>query len=133
MEMDFISFYKRSAYRNIYIYQLIDYFSRHMYPHRTAGAGTDNVIFLFDDYLRAKPKPYAIYMNASLHFTSQKLLTDFQKKILQLSLLFPHFISQLVLLKSQMTSYNKRLKKCKILEKSGKAPCFEPHVKSIFE
>ena len=51
-----------------------------MYPYSTSGAGTNNVIILFDDYLQINPKPYAIYIDAGSHFTSQKLHTYFQKK-----------------------------------------------------
>ena len=78
--MDFIGPFKRSAYSSTYIYNLIDYFSRHMYPHLTSGAGTNNVIILFNHYLQANPKPYAVYMDAGSHFTSQKLRKYFHKK-----------------------------------------------------
>ena len=80
MGMDFIGLFKKFAYGHTYIYNLVDYFSRHMYPYSTSRAGTNNVIILFDHYLQANLKPYAVYMDASSHFTSQKLCTYFQKK-----------------------------------------------------
>ncbi len=80
MGMDFIGPFERSAYGNTYIYNLVDYFSRHIYPHPTVGAGTNDVILSFDHYLRANPKPYAVYIDAGSYFTGQKLRTYFQKK-----------------------------------------------------
>ncbi len=80
MGIDFIDPFEKSAYGNTYIYNLVDYFSRHMYPHLTSGTGTNDVIILFDYYLQANPKPYAVYMDVGSHFTSQKLQTYFQKK-----------------------------------------------------
>ena len=80
MGMDFIGPFERSAYGNTYIYNLVDYFLRHMYPHPTAGAGTNDVILSFNHYLQANPKPYTVYMDAGSYFTSQKLCTYFQKK-----------------------------------------------------
>lgn len=47
MKIDFISFFQRFAY-NIYIYNLVDYFSRHIYLHTTLSANINNVIFLFN-------------------------------------------------------------------------------------
>ena len=78
--MDFISLFKKSAYDNTYIYNLVDYFSKQMYSHPTSGAGTNNVIISFNHYLRANPKPYSVYMDAGSYFTSQKLRTYFQKR-----------------------------------------------------
>ena len=80
MGMDFIGPFKKSAYRNTHIYNLVNYFSRHMYPYPTPGAGGDNVISSFDHYLRFNLKPYAVYMDAGTHFTSQKLYIYFRKK-----------------------------------------------------
>ena len=80
MRMDFIGPFKKFVYNNTYIYNLVDYFSRHIYPHPTSGAGVNNVIISYDHYLRANPKPYAVYMDAGSHFTSQKLRIYFQKK-----------------------------------------------------
>lgn len=57
MGMEFIGSFERSAYGNTYIYNLVDYFSRHMYLYSTSGAGTNNVIISFDHSLRANPKP----------------------------------------------------------------------------
>ena len=51
-----------------------------MYPYPISGAGTNDVIISFNYYLRANPKPYAVYIDAGSHFTSQKLRTYFQKK-----------------------------------------------------
>ena len=75
IKINFISFFKGSTYRNIYIYNLVDYFSRHIYLHPTTGAGINNIILLFNHYLQANLKHYAVYMDADLYFTSQKLHT----------------------------------------------------------
>ena len=80
VRIDFIGPFEKSAYNNTYIYNLVDYFSRHIYPHPTSGAGTNNVIIFFDHYLWANPKPYAVYMDVDSHFTCQKWRTYFQKK-----------------------------------------------------
>lgn len=40
----------------------------------------NNVIILFNYYLQANPKLYAIYIDTDSSFTSQKLNTYFQKK-----------------------------------------------------
>lgn len=80
MEMDFIGPFEKSAYGNTHIYNLVDYFSKDIYPHPTSGAGGEDVISLFDHYLRFNPKPYAVYMNTGTHFTSQILRIYFQKK-----------------------------------------------------
>ena len=73
MGIDFIDLFKKSAYGNTYIYNLEDYYSRHMYPYPSSKAGTNNIIILFDHYLQANSKPYAMYMDAGSYFTSQKL------------------------------------------------------------
>ena len=73
IRINFISPFKKSAYGNTYIYNLVDYFLRHMYPHPRFGDDTNNIIILFDHYLRANSKPYAVYMNTDSHFISQKL------------------------------------------------------------
>ena len=51
-----------------------------MYPHPTLDAGADDIILSFNHYLRFNPKPCTVYMNASTHFTSQKLRLYFWKK-----------------------------------------------------
>ena len=79
MGMDFIDPFKKSAYGHTYIYNFVDYFLRHMYPHPISGAGTNNFIILFDHYLQVNSKPYAVYIDAGSYFTSQKLWTYFQK------------------------------------------------------
>lgn len=91
MGMDFISSFGKSAYSNTYIYNLFDYFSRYMYPHPTSSASTNDVIIFFDDYLHANPKPYAVYIDAGLYFTSQKLRTYFHKK--DIAVVFAPFAS----------------------------------------
>ena len=75
--MDFIGLFEKSVYGNTYIYNLVDYFLRHIYLYPTSEAGTNDVIILFDHYLQANIKPYAIYIDASSHFISQKLRTYF--------------------------------------------------------
>ena len=80
MGIDFISSFKKSAYSNIYIYNLVNYFLRHIYSHPTSRPGTNDVIILFDYYLQANPKFYAVYIDVSSYFTNQKLQTYFQKK-----------------------------------------------------
>lgn len=88
MEIDFISFFEKFIYGNIYIYNLINYFSKHrlfnicdflinmvldklhIYLHPTLGVGTNNINILFHYYLRDNSKPYVVYMNAGSHFTN---------------------------------------------------------------
>ena len=79
MGKNFIGLFEKSAYGNTYIYNLVDYFSRHMYPHRISRADKNDVIILFNHYLRANLKPYAIYIDAGSHFTNQKIRMYFQK------------------------------------------------------
>ena len=77
MEMDLISPFEKFPYGNTHIYYLINYFSRHIYPHHTLGAGRDNVILSFDYYLWFTPKPYTVYIDVGTYFTSQKLCISF--------------------------------------------------------
>ena len=91
MRIDFIGRFKKFAYDNTYIYNLVDYFSRDMYFHPTFGAGINDIFILFDHYLWANPKPYAIYIDAGSHFTNQKLRTYFQKK--DIAVIFAFFAS----------------------------------------
>ena len=77
MGIDFIGPFKKFADGNTYIYNLVDYFVRHMYPNPTFGSDINDVIILFDHYLQTNPKLYAIYMDTGLHFTSQKLYKYF--------------------------------------------------------
>ena len=78
--MDFIGHFKKFAYGNTYIYNLLDHFLWYMYPHPTFGAHTNNIIILFDYYFQANPKLYTVYIDTGFYFTSQKLRTYFQKK-----------------------------------------------------
>lgn len=71
--IDLISPFKKSVYSNSYIYNLIDNLLRHMYPHMTYKTCTNNVIILFNHYLVAYFKPYTVYIDVGLYFTSQKL------------------------------------------------------------
>ena len=80
MGIDFIGPFNKSAYGNTYIYNLVDYFSRHIYRHPTSGAGTKHVITLFDHYFKANPKAYAVYIDLGSYFINQKLRTYFQKR-----------------------------------------------------
>lgn len=80
IEIDFIDLFEKSAYGNIYIYNLVDLFSRCIYPYSTFDTNINNVIILFDYYLQANLKSYPVYIDAGLHFTNQKLWTYFQKK-----------------------------------------------------
>lgn len=73
MGRDFIGFFKRFSYKNIYIYNLVNNFLKHIYPHPTVNASIKNVIFLFNFYFRANFKSYTIYMDANSYFTRQKL------------------------------------------------------------
>lgn len=41
--MDFIGHFEEPTYGNTYIYNLADYFSRHMYPHPIPGASGDGI------------------------------------------------------------------------------------------
>lgn len=78
--MGFISPFIKSAYDNTYIYNLIDYFSTYMYPNPISEIGINDIIISFHHYLQVNLKPYVVYIDADLHFTSQKLCTYFQKK-----------------------------------------------------
>ena len=91
MGMDFIGPFEKSAYRNTHIYNLIDYFFKHMYPHSSPSTGGNNIISLFDHYLRFNLKPYVVYMDASTYFISQKLRTYFQKE--DIMIVFAPFVS----------------------------------------
>lgn len=73
IRIDFISLFKKSVYGNTYIYNLIDYFSRHIYPYFMSGIYINNVIILFNHYLQANLKLYTIYIDANLYFISQEL------------------------------------------------------------
>lgn len=70
MEMDFIGPFEKFAHGNTYIYNLVDYFSRHIYSHLTSGASINDIIISFDYYLQVNLKPYAVYMDAGSYFTS---------------------------------------------------------------
>lgn len=98
MGRDFIGSFERSAYGNAYIYNLVDYFLSHIYPHSTFGAGTTDFILSFNHYLRANPKPYAVYSTWMPAHLSQarSYAPTFKKKTLRLSLPIPHLINQLV-------------------------------------
>ena len=78
--MDYIGHFKKFAYNNTYIYNLLDHFLRYIYHHPISGAHTNNIIILFDYYLQANLKLYAVYIDTDSYFTSQKLRTYFQKK-----------------------------------------------------
>lgn len=71
--MNFIGLFRKFAYGNIYIYNLLNYFSRHIYFYSTFEASINDVIILFDQYLQANPKLYVVYIDAGLYFTSPKL------------------------------------------------------------
>ena len=70
IKIGFIGLFEKSAYGHTYIYNLVDYFSRHMYPHSTSRADINNIIILFDHYLRANLKLYTVYIDAGSYFTS---------------------------------------------------------------
>lgn len=70
IEIDFINPFKISIYENIYIYNLVDYFSRYVYPYPTVDTNITNVILLFNHYLQANPKFYIVYIDVNLQFTS---------------------------------------------------------------
>ncbi len=91
MRMDFISPFIKSGYGNTYIYNLIDYFLRHMYLYPISGAYTNNIIILFDHYLQANLKLYAVYIDVDSYFTSQMLCMYFQKK--DIAIIFAFFAS----------------------------------------
>ena len=91
MRIDFIGPFKKSAYDNIYICNLVDYFSRHIYPYPTLEADTDDVILLFDHYLWFTPKLCMIHIDIGTHFTSQKLYLYFWKK--DIAIIFASFAS----------------------------------------
>lgn len=64
--MDFIGSFDKSVFGNTYIYNLVDYFSKHIYPHPTPSAGKEIVIPLFDHYLQFSPKFNVVYKVASI-------------------------------------------------------------------
>lgn len=70
MKMEFIGFFEKSIYKNTYIYNLVDYFLRHIYPYSTLSKGGNDIILLFDHYLRFNPESYVIYINANMYFSS---------------------------------------------------------------
>ena len=75
-------------------------------------ADANNVIISFNHYLQANPKLYAVYMDAGLHFTSQKLHMYFKKK--DIAVVFTPSTSHksVGMIESQTTYYNKHLRKC---------------------
>ena len=77
MRIDFFGLFKKFTYGNTYIYNLVDYFSIYMYSYPTSRAGANDVIILFDHYLRANIKSYVMYIDTGFYFTSQKLYTYF--------------------------------------------------------
>lgn len=54
--MDFIGLFEKSAYNNTYIYNLVNYFLKHIYLYLIFGADINNIIILFNYYLQANPK-----------------------------------------------------------------------------
>ncbi len=44
IEINFINLYEKFVYRNIYIYNLVEYFLRHIYYHPTICANINNII-----------------------------------------------------------------------------------------
>lgn len=44
IEINFNSFFKRFLYKNTYIYNLVNYFLRHIYSCFTINAGINNII-----------------------------------------------------------------------------------------
>lgn len=77
---NFISFFEKFIYNNTYIYNLLNYFLRHIYPHPTLETNTNNINILFNYYLRANSNFYTMYIDISSHLISQKLHIYFQKK-----------------------------------------------------
>lgn len=63
MGINFISPFERYVYENTYIYNLINYFSRYIYPHLIVGANINNIILLSDHYLQTNSKSYAVYID----------------------------------------------------------------------
>ena len=88
--------FEKSAYGNTYINNLIDHFSRHMYPHPISGASTNNVIISFNHSLRANAK--LMWCTWMLDPISQvkSYVHIFRKKILQVFLPLSHLTSQLI-------------------------------------
>ena len=66
--MNFISPFKKSAYGNTNIYNLVNYFSRHISLYLTLGTSKDNIVSSFDHYLRFNPKPCKVYINEGMYF-----------------------------------------------------------------
>ena len=72
MKIDFISLFKKFIYSNTYIYNLVDYFSRCIYPYPKFENSIDNIIILFDHYIWANPKFCVVCLDARSHFANQK-------------------------------------------------------------
>ena len=70
MKMNFIGLFRKSAYNNTYIYNLVDEFKKYIYCYLTSGVSINNVIILFDHYLQANPKPYMVYIDTNSYFIS---------------------------------------------------------------
>lgn len=68
--MNFIDFFKKFIYKNIYIYNLVIYFFKYIYPYYNQNANRDNIILLFNYYLWFNLKFYIIYIDVLIHFTN---------------------------------------------------------------
>ena len=77
MVINFIGPFKKFAYSNNYICNLVDYFSKYMYSHPISEVCINNIIILFYHHLLVNSKSYVVYINACLHFTNQKLYKSF--------------------------------------------------------
>ena len=44
MRINFIGLFENSTYKNTYIYNLVDYFFKHIYPYPTSSAGGEDII-----------------------------------------------------------------------------------------
>lgn len=63
-----------------------------MYSNLKSGVNINNVIILFYHYLQANPNLYAMYIDTSSYFSSQKLCINFHKK--DITVIFTPSISQ---------------------------------------
>lgn len=67
IEIDFINLFKKFAYINIYIYNLVNYFTTYIYLYFTPSADENNVILSFNYYHQFN---LIVYMDIDMHFTN---------------------------------------------------------------
>lgn len=100
IEMNFTSLFARFAYRNAYIDNLINNFSRHIYSHLIVDASSNNIILSFNCYLYKNPPFYTVFRVVTRILQAKRCVHIFKKKRFLFSFLFFSLQNQLVRLKS---------------------------------